>query len=387
MPDYFHPIRIAIDGNEANCLHRVGSNSYAFEIINAMADITNTNRRQFHLTILLAAPPVGDLPPARANLNYQVLTPSRLWTQWALPRHLFANPRRYDVFFTPGHYAPRLSPIPYVSSVMDLAFLKYPAQFRPDDLFQLQNWTKYSVKKASKIVAISNFTKQEIERTYHRSAKDILVAYPALGKQPAPVNRQQQQKILASLHLHDPYFLYLGTLQPRKNLLNIIEAFENFGQQMKQVPGAKNVQLVLAGKKGWLTEEIEHKVDQSRYRHRIVMTGFVGEMQKNVLLQHALATLNLGFYEGFGIPALESLAAGTIPLVANNSSLPEVVGQAGIKVDPFSPAAITKEMIKIYHLNKTKKQKYLAAGKKQLAKFSYQKSANEILSVLSQISK
>lgn len=382
MPDLFHPINIAIDGNEANCVHRVGSNAYAFEMIKALAEITQTKRKNFHLTILLAAPPVADLPSPRLGLQYKVIGPPKLWTQFALPKYLFFHQHQYDLFYTPGHYAPRFSPIPYISSVMDLAFLTYPNQFRRHDLYQLTNWTRYSVKKAAKIATISKFSRQEICRFYHRQQEDVLLAYPAFAGKVIHLDSAQQIKILKNLKINHPFFLYLGTLQPRKNILRLIEAFETFTDKLQQIKNAPPINLVLAGKNGWLTNEIIEKINQSPAAKKIILTGFITEEQKATLLGKALGTFNLGFYEGFGIPALESLAYNTIPVVANNTSLPEVIGSCGLKIDPFDVQAITTSMLQLSVLNQKQKNILLKNAPLQINKFSYQKSANQILTAL-----
>ncbi len=379
MPDLFHPIHLAIDGNEANCEHRVGSNIYAFEMIKALAEITKTRRKNFHLTILLSQPPVADLPLPRLGLNYKIIGPPKLWTQFALSKHLFFHQKQYDFFYTPGHYAPRFSSLPYISSVMDLAFLLYPQQFKAADLYQLRNWTSYSVKKAAKIATISKYSREEICRLYHRSPDDIILAYPAFSGSIIHLDQAQQYQILQDLQLTSPFFLYLGTLQPRKNLLRLIDAFDNFIQENQSNPRLANIKLVLAGKNGWLTDEIDARLAASPFSEQIIQTGFITDKQKATLLTHALGSFNLGLYEGFGIPALETLAYDNIPVVANNTSLPEVVGSCGLRVDPFSVCQITRAMSTLSALTPTEKRSLLKNAPAQLHKFSYQKSANQIL--------
>jgi hypothetical protein len=173
-------LRIAIDGNEANIKNRVGSNVYAFEVLWALERMTRT-RADIEITILVSTKPIQDLPQTRAGWNYQVIQPQPLWTQFALPIHLFVHRSRYDVFFTPGHYAPRLSSLPYVSSVMDVAYLKFPEQFQDKDVIQLKDWTGYSVRHAHKVVAISQSTKADVVKYYKRKPQDVVVAYPSIS--------------------------------------------------------------------------------------------------------------------------------------------------------------------------------------------------------------
>ena len=118
------PLHSAIDGNEANVESRVGSNVYAFELLQALEEKTRDNPT-IAVTVLLSSPAKSFLPVERQGWKYQVVGPQKFWTQWALPLHLFAKRKQYDIFFTPGHYAPRIASIPYVSSVMDTTYLDY----------------------------------------------------------------------------------------------------------------------------------------------------------------------------------------------------------------------------------------------------------------------
>lgn len=382
-------IRIAIDGNEANVKNRVGSNVYAFAIINELYKLT-ANRTNLEIVVLLANKKQNDLPKSRKNWHYMLIKPSKFWTQWALPIHLFLHQKDYQVLFTPSHYAPRISSVPYVSSVMDLAYLEFPDQFRPSDLLQLSNWTKYSVKRATKIITISKFSKKEISKHYHKASKDIVVAYPSFHFVESASNNAIRD-FFKTIGLKNKYFLYLGTLQPRKNLIGLITAYEEFlrkiaaanlkskNQKQKQL---NPPDLVIAGKIGWLAQGILDRVQQSPFSEKIILTGFIEDKFKRALYQNASASFLLSFYEGFGIPALESMQAGTIPIVANNSSLPEVVGQAGLVVNPRDSHQISDAMLRIYQMPHKELLKYKTAMHRQTKKFNWRESAQVILKVL-----
>lgn len=374
------PIRVGIDGNEANCLNRVGSNAYAYYLICAMVMATKRFSRRFSFTIFLDKPPLPDMPKSNEYLKYQIVKPRKLWTQFALPLYLFIHANEFDIFFTPGHYAPRFCPIPYVSSVMDLAFLAYPQLFRRRDLFKLSSWTRYSVNNAQKIVTISKFSKKEIGKYYQRDSDDIIVATPGLGSTLPTITSQRAKEHLQLLGINKPYFLYLGTLQPRKNLVRLINAFE---QLLDKYPKwRKQCLLVLAGKNGWLTDEITNAINNSDYQKQIILTGFVSEEQKAALLSLALASCNLGIYEGFGIPVLESLYYRCLPIYANNSSMTEVAGGLGFATNPFSLNAIERSLKRCLLISQEQKDFYRSRMDAQLKKFSYQKAANHVLSHL-----
>ncbi len=368
------PLRLVIDGNEANVARRVGSNVYAFEIISTLAELIKT-RPEIKVTVVLSQPPQADLPPIQPNWDYRVLKPKPFWTQWALPIHLFWHRAEYDVLFTPGHYAPRVSSLPYISSVMDLAFLKYPESFQKKDFLQLKAWTEYSVKNAAKIVAISQFTKQEVKRVYHRKDADVIVAPPSVANLTKRYSRRGFDRFCRRNQITELYWLYLGTLQPRKNLVKLIEAFE-------QVAVKTEAKLVLAGKVGWLAEEILQKIKSSPVKDRIVLTDFVPDQYKYPLYKEAIGAVMLSPYEGFGIPALEAMASGTLPIVANSSSLPEVVGAAGIMVDPDNIDSIAKGLLKALQISLKERAQLRKLGRDQIKKFSWQESAKIILAEL-----
>ena len=363
-------IHLAIDGNEANTKNRVGSNVYAFAIINHIYNLTKNQKYQ--VTVLLSKSAVADLPSARNNWQYQVVTPAKFWTQWALPIHLFLHKNSYDVFYTPGHYAPRISSVPYLSSVMDLAFLKFPQYFQKKDLWQLTNWTKYSVRHARKIIVISQASKKDVIKYYAKKSSDVLIAYPAhdlnMAEKTYPVN--------------NPYLLYVGTIQPRKNLINLVEAFEKLSRQLPLKQGRRKIDqldLVIAGKAGWLSEPILERIKLSPFAKNIILTGFISEAEKNYLIKNALALVLVSLYEGFGIPVLEAMQMGVLPVVAKNS---EVVGKAGLTCQAQNINSIYEALKKAMTLNARSKAIYQKNMSQQVQKFSWAKSAQIVLDAL-----
>lgn len=397
-------LRIGIDGNEANISQRVGSNVYAFELIKHLELITR-ERSDVSATVFLTQHPLPEMPKERPGWSYQTVHAQKFATQWALPLTLFTMRKRLDIFFTPGHYAPRMCPVPYVSSVMDLAFLYYPKQFKFKDYLQLKLWTKYSVQKAKHVVTISEFSRSDIVKQYHRKLSDTSVVYPATSIIPIEKKDLQKMKsdLFARLHIHSRYILYVGTLQPRKNLISLIEAFERFDLQqhskpVKKLPQNKkkkknlqdneqNYQLVLAGKVGWLSQELLKRIENSPVRSKIVLAGYVSEEEKKILLSNAGCLALIGFYEGFGMPALEALSYGTPVVVSNSSSLPEVVGDAGITVDPHNLDAIQRGLNKALFMTQKQRKEFWAKAKIQSKKFSWESSAQKLLELLQSLNK
>lgn len=380
---------IAIDGREANVKNRVGINVYAFEVIKGIYDLTTKNK-ELNFTILLPEKPIDEMPMPRENWQYKVVSPKTMWTQWGLPIHLFLNKKNYDVFFTPSHYAPRICPVPYISSVMDTAYLDFPDQFKKSDTIKLTKWTEYSVHNARKILTISEYTKKEVLENYDIKEKNVFVAYPAVDHLETKYSKTKIEMFLKKHKIKQPYFLYVGTIQPRKNLEKLVEAFEiycrmsaseNLHQRNKLGRQNKNekAQLVIAGKTGWLSEPIMNKISNSPFKKRIIVTGFVSEDEKSGLYENATATILIGLKEGFGIPPLESMQFGTVPIVSNTTSLPEVVGKAGFLVDPNNTKEIAHKMQKAYQLTLKEKAHYRKLAREQSKKFSWTQSAEIIL--------
>lgn len=367
-------IQIGIDGNEANVAARVGSNRYAYGILRAIYEVDQTT----DYTIYLKSSPVADMPPERPGWSYRILRPAKLWTQWRLPLDLYLNPRRPQVFFSPGHYAPRKSPVPTVVSVMDLGFLKYPNLFLKfkRGVAQLKNWTEYSVKNAAHIIAISENTKKDVADVYGIHPSQITIAYPGISPNFTKSSPETVEIVRKKYNLGPKYILYLGTLQPRKNIIRLLKTFEALP------PKFKTYQLVLAGQKGWLYDSLAHALDTSPKKDRIRLTGFVDDEDIPGLLSGAACVCLVGLYEGFGLPPAEAIACGTIPVVSNNSSLPEVVGEAGILVDPYSIKSMTHGIMSAISLPPEKLKQRLEIGQKHIEKFNWQESAKIIIKVL-----
>jgi glycosyltransferase involved in cell wall biosynthesis len=171
-------------------------------------------------------------------------------------------------------------------------------------------------------------------------------------------------------------------MQPRKNITGLVEAFEQLlrKQRLKTKP-----QLVLAGKPGWLTEPILERIRQSPVAEQIIITGYVSEAEKLCLYRYATACCMVGWYEGFGIPALEAIRHGCLPIVANTSSLPEVVGQAGLLVNPRQPSEIADAMWRALRLKSKDKAQFRKHMRLQLRQFSWQKSAEVVLETVLRI--
>lgn len=349
---------IGIDANEANLTpNLVGINEYAFNLLHAIYKL----KTQHSFVVYLKTPRRPDLPPERANWHYRIIPFPKFWTQTRLPWDLYTHQPRPDVFFSMTHYAPRFSPIPTVVAIMDLGFLQTPEQFTPTDFNQLKNWTAYSVKKAAKIIAISQYTKQDIVKNYHRDPQDVAVTL--LG---------YNTKLFKSGHSSPkPYILFLSSLKPNKNVEGLIRAFYELRTM--------NYELVIAGKKAWHYGQIFALVKQLGLEDKVKFTGFVDEATKVTLMQEASAYVLPSFHEGFGITVLEAMACGTPAVISNVASLPEVGGSAAIYVNPHDPKSIAQGIIESIGPNRSQ---WVKKGLERVKLFSWAECARQTLKCL-----
>ncbi len=382
---------IGIDGNEANVTNKVGISEFAFQLL-----LQFSNLKSSKFNIYLKSKPKDDLPKPDNNWQYRTVTPGKLWTQWRLPLDLYLHQPRPNVFFSPTHYAPRFSPVPTVISIMDLSYLYFPKMFKKSDLYQLRSWTSYSAKKAQRVLTISNSSKFAIIKEYKIPEDKVIVVYPGIKPARLPAGQAgpaggptvyREPKVLsmntvkAKYGISDKFILFVGTLQPRKNIVRLIEAFAKVLSQEK-IP--KNLQLLIVGKKGWLYEEILRKPKELGIEEKVKFLDFVSDDELAVLYNNALCFILPSLYEGFGLPVLEAMKHGCPVITSNVSSLPEAGGDAAIYIDPEDINDLTEKILKLI-TNEKLRQELIEKGKKQAAKFSWEKTATETLKVLEEV--
>lgn len=362
-------MRISLIGYEANIKNRVGSNQYAFELIKALYQLDYKNQYCVYLPSL----PLPDLPKERKNWHYRVVGPPRLWNIFGLPRALFQQRPKPDLVFNPGHYCPLFSPAPLVVSIMDLGYLRYPHQFTKPILAKLKFWTLLSIKRAVHILAISKSTKNDIIAYYPSRGRSLIsVTYPGYDKEKFKKQeaRGKIEEVKRKYKIKQNYILFLGTLKPNKNIEGLLQAFARLGE--------KNLQLVVAGRKGWMFKTIFEKVRKLGLGKQVIFTGFVEEGDVPVLMSGAEVFVMPSFWEGFGIPAIEAMACGTPVVVSNAGSLPEIVEEAGIVINPYDAKDIARG-IKAAMENR---ERLIKKGFKQSRQFSWEKCAQETLKIL-----
>ncbi len=368
-----------IDANEANVERKVGVSEYSFELLRQFNELSP---EESEWQIYLKNSPRDEFPKERRNWKYNVFGPTKLWTQIALPLMLYRQKNKPDVFFSPGHYAPRFSPVPRVISIMDLAFFHFPEYFTKKDLIQLHNWTKYSVKAAKKIITISEATKNDIIKLYSVPEEKIEVIYPGIKHTFLTLKSMSKADIQEKYDISDHYVLFVGTLQPRKNIEKLIEAFALAKKSL--VDTCQGLQLVIVGKKGWQFESILSAPQRFNVEESVKFLDFVPDDDLAALYKNAQLFAFPSLYEGFGLPVLEAMRYGCPVLTSNISSLPEAGGDAAYYINPNDAKDIAQGIEKIIS-NSRLRSEMIEKGKKQIAKFSWEKAAKETLAVLEEV--
>ncbi len=366
---------IGIDGNEANVSRLVGVSVYTYELL---AKFQSLKREDIQFVIYLKEPPLPHMPAQTQHFRYRIVKPKKFWTQIGLPIDLFTHSPRPDVFFSPNHYAPRFSPVPSVIVIHDLAYLFFPDHFLKKDLYQLINWTKYSVNQATHVLAVSGKTRDDIIKLYKVKPEDVTVTHLGIKESEHMESTITLQQLEKKYAFTSPYLLYLGTIQPRKNLSRLIDAFAKVSKEHT------DLQLVIVGRKGWLYEPILAKPEQLGISDKVHFLDFAPDEEAKVLYANAECFVLPSLYEGFGLPILEAMQAGCPVVTSNVSSLPEIGGDAAEYCNPEDTDDITRAIEKVLTDKKLRKD-MVAKGYQQVKKFNWEKTAEETLAVLESV--
>lgn len=273
-----------------------------------------------------------------------------------------------------------------ILTVHDLSFERYPETFS----LKRKSWhafinPKKICRSAEKIIAVSNSTKNDLISLYGLKPQKIQMIYSAVGDKFRPINRNDPELLAVKEKYKLPYkfILYLGTIEPRKNIIGIIRAFDALQKEAHR-SGNTEIQkymLVIAGAKGWMHEKIYREIGEATFGKHIQITKFVREKDKEYFLNLASVFVYPSFFEGFGFPPLEAMKCGVPVIVSNNSSLPEIAGDGGILVDSDKSDEIYQAMKEILK-SKELKEKLIQKGLEKSKEFDWKKTAEETLAVI-----
>lgn len=364
---------IGIDASRAVLPQRTGTENYSLYLIRALLELGT--RHRFRLYFNQA--PATDLFAASEQVEQRIMLFPHLWTHLRLAMETALHPP--DVLYVPSHVLPLVHPRRCVVTIHDLGYLYYAQAHTHFQRWYLDWSTRFNAHAAHRIIADSQATSADLQRLYYVAGDKIIVAYPAGASGLQPVTDADALLDCQQRYRTGPqYALYLGSIQPRKNLPTLIRSF---GLAVREGLIAPSIRLVLAGKEGWMPEDLEGIASDEGVSDRCVLTGYVPEADLAALLSGALAYVLPSYYEGFGLPVLEAMACGTPVICSNVSSLPEVAGDAAVLVDPHDVVELAQAIARVCGdpiLRQTLRQR----GLLRAAAFSWQACASKVLNVL-----
>ncbi len=307
----------------------------------------------------------------------------RVWTHFRLSIEMLLHAP--DLLFIPAHVIPIIHPRRSIVTVHDLGYLHFPVAHPPRQRWYLDRSTRWNVRAAAHVIADSAATKRDLIDRCNAKPDRVSVAYPGIDPLIKRIDDPKEiDRVKAKYNIDSDYWLYIGTLQPRKNLSRLIAAFAQVQSNFQ--PPTSNFRLVLAGKTGWYAEPLFKQVADRSLSARVLFPGYIEAADKSALLSGATAFVFPSLYEGFGFPVLEAMRCGVPVLCSHTSSLPEVAGDAALLIDPLNIQSIADGLTRIVS-DQALRQKLIDAGYQQSKRFMWQTCADVVLQVFQQVLK
>lgn len=357
-------MKLGIDAAQANKTNRSGVEWTSWHIINALKSALQHEEVFLYSRETLQE----DVLPLPSTWRSQVVKWPQVpfWTQIRLSLQLIAD--KPDVFFTPGYTLPILHPKKSIAMVHDLGFMHVPEYYTPWQRMFYPFIVRYTLSVASHIITPTEFTKQDIVNTYNYPEEKITVV-------PLGINLGFETEDVR-FESKEPFMLYLGRLTIKKNIEGVVHAYKILREK-----GVTH-NLVLAGKPdvGW--EHVEKYITEHNLTEHITITGYISEQEKWSLLKNASVFVFPSFFEGFGIPVIEAMAAGTPVVTSNTTCLPEVAGDAALLVDPTDVSAIAESTYRVLS-DDALSNDLIKKGLVQAQKYNWNSAGESIYNVLS----
>jgi glycosyltransferase involved in cell wall biosynthesis len=365
-------MKIAIDASRATRAQRTGTENYALRLLQAVLALNATRPVPNTLVLYFRDQPTpGLFDPALAA--QQVIPFRRLWTHVRFAAAIFRD--RPVLTFVPAHTLPLLFPGSGVVTIHDLGYIHFPEAHSRRQRWILDWTTRYSARRASLILADSVATKRDLVTAYNINPDKIRVVYPGVEG----ISRASDTEIAtvrAKHKLPERYWLFVGTIQPRKNIARLIAAYQQWRAQANETDRA--IPLVLAGRRGWLSETLPLDAPG------VILPGYIDDADIASLYSGALALTFPSLYEGFGFPVIEAMRCGTPVLCSSTSSLPELADDAALMVDPLAVDAICAGLARLA-ADSALRADLTVRGYRQALQFSWSAAAEQTLTALENV--
>lgn len=284
---------------------------------------------------------------------------------------------KVDAFFSPESYITNHKTIPQVATFHDVDF-----EFRPEDvgdktaLWYLKRFFPYYAHHATRIMTVSEYTKNNLYELYQIPKEKVEVVYSGCSKVFKPLTEEQKTAVRQKFTKGSPYFHFVGTMQPRKNIDNLLLAFDEFKKSY-----ASDIKLVVAGRKGWKTDSTLQIYEKMQYKDEVVFTGFISEEEINEITAASLALCFVSFLEGFGLPPVEAMNSETAVIASRIAAIPEISSSAAHYIDPYQVSSITEAML-LLSKDEAYRQQLIQNGRIERLRFSLDESAAKTWAIL-----
>ena len=317
--------------------------------------------------------PIKTGPQARHPFLYYI------WFEYSIPRVL--KKIDADVFLSPDAYLSLKTRVPSIPVFHDLNFEHYPEDLPFLERKYYRHFFPRYAHKAEKLVTVSEFSKKDIVNLYDVDPNKIKVVYNGANEDFIPVAEDVKEETRAKLTASKPYFIFVGALHPRKNLVRLFQAFDYFKEQHRT-----DIKLLVVGNKKYWTREIRESFEGMKYQDEVVFSGRMKAPDLHKAVASALAMAYVSYFEGFGLPIIEAFRCNTPVVTSNVTSMPEVAGDAAILVDPFSVKSIAEGLEKVA-LDPEIRDELIARGRKRREIFTWQRSAEQLWDVIESVLK
>lgn len=355
-------MRVAIDATDAFASRRTGTGVYVRSLCEEMMKISGRDELTL-LGLRSLAADVGFVDPGTLRLlsSPQLRT---LWSQCRIPAHLAVQ--KYDLVHFVDHKLPFLFRGKSIVTIHDAAFLRFPETFRTGHRQRLEWFTRDAVRRAVHIIAVSGSTRDDLCRFYSVDPRKVSVVHHA-------VNPLRYHGHVTPLRRENPYILAVGALHPRKNYEMLIRAFRKVCARLDE-----KVELLIVGQRAWLWEGVEREAALPPFNDRIRLVGYVADEELPSYYAGARVFVLPSLYEGFGIPILEAMACGTPVVASSVSSMPEVVGDAGLLLDPADEQSWVDTLVQLWE-SEPHRRRLIERGLFRATEFSWTQAATRTL--------
>ncbi|MCX7705825.1 MAG: glycosyltransferase family 4 protein [bacterium] len=369
------PKKIGIEAHALN-LQQGGNERYIEGLLKGLSKI---NKEDFSFTIFInQKAQIPDFLKDNPSFEFEIVSINPI-KRFLLDLLIKVKKTKIDLLHTQYHLPIGIN-IPSVITLHDVSYLTHPEFFPVCERLKMKFAMMHSIRKARKVITVSQFSKSEILKMYKVADEKIYVIHNGISDEFKPSSKIEIQKTLKKFGIHSPYILSVSNLQPRKNLKGLIDSFLNVLKKDEKFPCV----LVIVGRKLWLYDEIFSEIRNSQFREKIIFTGYIDNRDLVCLYSGAEMFVYISFYEGFGFPPLEAMACGCPVITSNTSSLPEVTEDAAIHVDPENLEEISSVIVHLYK-SKGLKASLKEKGFRQAKKFSWDQCAERTLQVYKNI--